>query len=146
VLEDKFRAARQKRGLSRTALARAANVPRSQLIILENGGNVTLSTLNKIAEGIGVRLEVLPKDVDLDDVLRVARDLQALSTAMHAAAGRIIEALGGAANPETAAPPQRPLPGGSGATRHEAGVDPERLEQFERMLDEEARREAEEEH
>jgi hypothetical protein len=34
----------------------------------------------------------------------------------------------------------------AGATRHEAGIDPQRLEELERLLDEEQRRESEDEH
>lgn len=48
ALHDELRQARINHGLTQVELARRAGVPRSQLKILEKGGNVTLSTLLKI--------------------------------------------------------------------------------------------------
>ena len=57
MLHVKLRDARQGQGISQRELAERAGVPRSQLQILEGGGNVRLETLRKIVEALGLRLE-----------------------------------------------------------------------------------------
>ena len=61
MLHLDLRDARQRQGISQRELAERAGVPRSQLQILEAGGNVTLETLRKIVEALGLRLEVVAR-------------------------------------------------------------------------------------
>ena len=49
MLHQQFRAAREAANLTQTQLARKAGIPRSQLQKLEDGRNVTLETLMKVA-------------------------------------------------------------------------------------------------
>lgn len=53
---ERVRHTRLGKGLSQQKLARAAGVPRSQLQIVEAGGNVTLETLEKLLKPLGLVL------------------------------------------------------------------------------------------
>lgn len=122
VLHEKVREHRERLRISQAALARAAGVPRSQLAIFESGGNITLSTLQKILGQLpGLRLDVLQTGFDVDEARRAALQMQDVAQELHAAAGRLAEVLGAAGGP---------APGGGGATRHEAGIGEEQRERL----------------
>lgn len=54
-----IRWARQDRGLSQTALAKLAGISQQQVARLENpDGNPTLNTLEKVAQALGLRLDL----------------------------------------------------------------------------------------
>ena len=116
MIHDKIREARVQRGISQAKLARVAEVPRSQLAIFEAGGNITISTLQKlIAQLPGLRMDVIPSDLDVDEARRIATEMQQLAAHMHAVAGTLLQVLAGAVPPSK--PSTAPLPGGGGATR-----------------------------
>ena len=88
-LKDEIREARLRAGFSQNTLARLAKVPRSQLRKLEEGGNVTLATVQKILDQLpGVELTLSPTPVDTQELEEA---LQALLTATQ----RLLTILGG---------------------------------------------------
>lgn len=94
VLDRRVREERKRRDLSQQALAAAAGVPRSQLTILENGGNVTVATLEKIVAQLpGLRLDLVPDTLDVDTILHSAREMQNFALALYGVAGQIIAVL-----------------------------------------------------
>lgn len=112
MLDQRVREERKRRDLSQQALAAAAGVPRSQLAILENGGNVTIATLAKIVAQLpGLRLDLVPDTLDVEKILHTAREMQNFALALHGAAGRIIAALDGGTEStvSTAPPAARPV-------------------------------------
>ena len=130
VLNEKIRRERERLGIQRTRLARDAGVPRSQLIIFEDGGNVTLSTLEKIlAQLPTLRLDVLPANLDIDAAVKAATDVQKLVRHVDTAMSHLIAMLGGT-------PIEQPR--GGGAERYEAALEisPELGDKLERMIDE----------
>ena len=66
--------AREKLGLSQQHLADLADVPRSQVQVLEKGGNVTRETLEKVLAAMGMSLAVVSRD----DIAAMREALQAL--------------------------------------------------------------------
>jgi len=54
--------AREELGLTQSQLASVADVPRSQIQLLEKGGNVTLQTLEKIVSAMGISLVLVSRD------------------------------------------------------------------------------------
>jgi transcriptional regulator with XRE-family HTH domain len=50
---------REQSGWTQSAVAALADVPRSQLQILEKGGNVTLETLEKVLRAMGISLAAI---------------------------------------------------------------------------------------
>lgn len=130
MLNEKIRRERERLGIQRTQLARDAGVPRSQLIIFEDGGNVTLSTLEKIlAQLPTLRLDVLPANLDLDAAVKAAVDVQKLVRNLDAAMGNLIATLGGTPLEE---------PRGGGAERYDGAlqISPELGDKLERLIDE----------
>ncbi len=127
MIHQKVREERERLGISQSALARSTGVPRSQIVLFESGGNVTLSTLDRIlAEIPTLRHEVSRTDLDLDTAREAAAELQALAEQMKAAAAKVIAAL--SPKPLSAPPPPEPktpaakgpLPGGGGAEIYDA--------------------------
>jgi transcriptional regulator with XRE-family HTH domain len=95
VLHEKAVQERKRLGISQAAFARSAGVPRSQLAIFETGGSVTLSTLRRIVEHLpSLRLDLIPAEIDLDEALRAAIELENLTRAASDAASRLVAALG----------------------------------------------------
>lgn len=136
-----MREERKRRDLSQQALAAAAGVPRSQLAILENGGNVTIATLAKIVAQLpGLRLDLVPDTLDVETILHTAREMQNFALALHGAAGQIITALEGAA--PAAARPARTAPSRTEGVALDPSLDPELIENLEAevvLLEQESR-------
>lgn len=64
MIHTLIKRAREEEGLTQAMLAVLAGVPRSQLQILEKGGNVTRETLDKVMTKLGLVLAVLtPLDI-----------------------------------------------------------------------------------
>ena len=137
MLHEKIREERKRRRLSHTELAQAAGVSRSQLIALEQGGNPTLSTIEKTLAQLGLRLDVVPEDSERDATLHAALEMQRHALALHEAAGKLVTALGGTPAEETGV-----LPGRGGARRHTDEFSPaviEKLGQVADLIDRERR-------
>lgn len=83
MLHDDFREARIEAGLSQSELARRAGVPRRQIQLIENGANVTIDTLRRVAPALpnlkrlnlGGGLEMTTQGPNLEEVRRAALDL-----------------------------------------------------------------------
>ena len=126
MLNEDVRAARLAAGLSQAELARRAGIPRPQLRFLEDGGNVTIATIRKVAAvlpnlkrvSLG-EVEITTPNPDLEEARRAALDL-------FDVAKRLMAALGAAPPSERLAASKPPAPGGGGATRHESMDDHER--------------------
>ena len=122
MIHQKVREERERLGISQSALARATGVPRSQIVLFESGGNVTLSTLDRIlAEIPTLRHDVFRTDLNFDAAREAAAELQALAEQMQAAASKVIAEL----EPKPLPPPPPkpkagPLPGGGGAEIYDA--------------------------
>jgi len=102
MIHDEVREARIRAGLSQNTLARLARVPRSQLRKLEEGGNVTLATVQKILDQLpGVQMTLAPAQVD-ESALHEA--LMALVAAAH----RVLEVLGEQPGQPASVPPPQP--------------------------------------
>jgi transcriptional regulator with XRE-family HTH domain len=140
VISRQFRDLRTSQGKTQREVADGGGFPRSQLQLLERGGNVTLATLQKaISQLDGMRLEIVPTDLDVEEVRGAAAQLREIATQLLAVSDRFLQALGPAPpapSPAASAAAEGPLPGGGGATRHEAAVDPALLERLEQELDE----------
>ena len=108
MLHQGIREARERRGISVRELARVSGISRSQLQALEQGGNATLSTVEKALSQLGLRLAIVPADSQQEGA--------ALDAAMEIRrrADQLIEALGGVAPSQPTAPVQGP----AGATRY----------------------------
>jgi len=106
VIHQKFRHAREKQGLSQRQLAQQAQIPRSQLQILEQGGNVTLETMQKTVDQLdGLRLDIVPAGLDLEDLRRTAAELTKLGGQLLAIGERLLHAAGDSPSPtDTPAP------------------------------------------
>jgi transcriptional regulator with XRE-family HTH domain len=82
MLNDQFREARITAGLSQSELARRAGVPRRQIQLIENGANITIDTLRRVAPALPNlkhvtlgTLEMSTAGANLDEVRRAALDL-----------------------------------------------------------------------
>ena len=60
-LHDLIRARRLALGLSQTEVARRAGIQQRQVSLFERGGDVTLSTLTKLAQALDVELMPIPR-------------------------------------------------------------------------------------
>ena len=60
-LHELVRARRLALGLSQTEVARRAGIQQRQVSLLERGGDVTLSTLTKLAQALDVELMPIPR-------------------------------------------------------------------------------------
>ena len=118
MLHDDVRQIRIERRLSQLGLSRIAGVPRSQLRIFEDGGNITLETLGKILAPLGLTLTL-----QRNDAAPLLSELQQVV----ASATRALQMF-------EAAPPA--IEPGAGATRFEGGteISPE-LENRLRMIE-----------
>ena len=81
MLHQHIRRARETEKLSQQSLATLAGVPRSQLQLLEKGGNVTLETLEKILTALGLTLIAIPT-ADIAAARRALRDLDPFLSAL----------------------------------------------------------------
>ena len=127
MIHDDFKQAREAAGLSVSEVARLADINRHQVYALEQGGNVTLETLRRIAAVIPNLdrvvlggLEIVTANVDLEEARRAALDL-------FDVAKRLVAALG-AAPPTPASKPR--------VARHGTGSETERrkAERLEEMV------------
>ena len=128
MLKDDIRHARTAAGLSQSELARRAGVPRKQVQALENGANITMETLRRIAPALPNLkrvtiggLEVAMENVDLEAARQAALDLFDVSK-------RLMAALGAFPPRSTVPAPKAkavegPLPGGGGAEVYDALMD-----------------------
>jgi DNA-binding Xre family transcriptional regulator len=105
---ERIRHTRLEQGLSQQKLAQAAGVPRSQLQIVEAGGNVTLDTLEKLLKPLGLVLVAVS-----------AAELQAAGNAMREVVGVLAGLLPGGSGGAPAAHPA------AGMARQAAGEEPE---------------------
>lgn len=60
---NQVRLARKKKGLTQTELASKLGTQQSHIARLENGAPTSLTTLSKVADALGMELEVVFKDV-----------------------------------------------------------------------------------
>ena len=74
MLHKVIKRAREERSLTQSMVASLADVPRSQIQILEKGGNVTRETLEKVLSAMGMSLAVVSRD----DVARMRDALREL--------------------------------------------------------------------
>jgi transcriptional regulator with XRE-family HTH domain len=133
MLSKQIREAREQHGLSQARLARLANVHRTQLRQLEEGGNVTLETLAKV-------VAQLP---NLRSLSLGAVQLHTGAIDPTAARQILIDLITAAGRALTLFEPAVPAPPPAGATRYDgaAEITPEleaRLRQLEALLPREA--------
>jgi len=89
IFHEEIREARIRAGFSQNTLARLAKVPRSQLRKLEEGGNVTMATVQKILDQLpGVEMTLAPAPVDPEE-------LEEALKALLAATQQLLSVLGG---------------------------------------------------
>ena len=123
MLHEQVRTARIKAGLTQAELARRAGIPRKQLVMLEQGSNITLATLRKVTSQLpdlksvalgGLQIGLSP---ELEAVRNDAAELYAI-------ARRLLDRLG--------SPPSE----SGGAVRYAPGitVDPELGDRLERIV------------
>ena len=145
MISRRFRDLRESQGKTQRDIAEGGGFPRSQLQLLERGANVTLTTLQKAVSQLdGMRVDIIPAGLDVEEIRRAATEMREIATQLTAVSDRLLHAVGSAPAP---APAEGPLPGGGGATRHEAGIDPSRVRRLEALLDEADRdRKADDEH
>jgi len=137
VISRRFRDLRESQRKTQREVAEGGGFPRSQLQLLERGGNVTLATIQKaISQLDGMRLEIVPADLDVEEVQHAAVQLREVAMQLLAVSDRFLQAVGSAPPPPAPAAAEGPSPGGGGATRHEPGVDPALLDRLEKELDE----------
>jgi transcriptional regulator with XRE-family HTH domain len=79
MLHTMIRKARLDAGLSQQHLSDLAEIPRSQLQILEKGGNVTLDTLEKVLRAMSLSLAVVSPD-DIQTMRKAMSDLDGVLT------------------------------------------------------------------
>lgn len=76
MIHAKARRARERAGLSQQSAAAKAGIPRSQLQLLEKGGNVTRETLEKALGAVGLQLAAVSRE-EIAAARRALRDLDA---------------------------------------------------------------------
>jgi transcriptional regulator with XRE-family HTH domain len=132
MLHEDFRNARLAAGLSQSELARRANVSRRQIQLLENGANVTLDTVRRIAPLLPNLarvtlggLEIVTANADLEEVRQRA-------FALFEDVSRLIYALGSVP----------PAPHQSGTRRRPSGSESEERtgQRLDKIVDEEKRK------
>jgi transcriptional regulator with XRE-family HTH domain len=99
MLHEDIKQARLAAGLTVSEVSRLANIPRKQVYALENGENVTLDTVRRIASVIpGLQratlggMNVVMSNIDVDEARQAALGLFAVTK-------RLIAALGAPASP-----------------------------------------------
>ena len=80
-LRQAMRARRRALGLSQAEAARRSGIQQRQVSIFERGGDVTLSTLSKLAQALDVELLPVPRE----DTAKVESLLEAKRTAVPSA-------------------------------------------------------------
>ena len=139
VISRRFRDLRESQGKTQRDIAEGGGFPRSQLQLLERGSNVTLTTLQKAVSQLdGMRVDIIPAGLDVEQIRSAALELREIGTQLTAVSDRLLHAVGSGPAPAPA-PAEGRLPGGGGATRHEAGVDPSLVRRLEAMLEREER-------
>ncbi|HYR29319.1 MAG TPA: helix-turn-helix transcriptional regulator [Thermoanaerobaculia bacterium] len=83
MIHSRARRAREQAGLSQQSAADRAGIPRSQLQLLEKGGNVTRETLEKALAAVGLRLAA----VSVDEIATARRALRELDGVLARLAG-----------------------------------------------------------
>ena len=96
MLEHDIKQAREAAGLSVSDVSRLASIPRQQVYALEQGANVTIDTLRRIASVIPNlnrvtigKMEVVMANEDLEEARRAALDLFDVAKRLTAALGAI---------------------------------------------------------
>jgi transcriptional regulator with XRE-family HTH domain len=136
MLNDDFREARIEAGLSQSELARRAGVPRRQIQLIENGANVTIDTLRRVAPALpnlkrlhlGGGIEIATGSPNLDEVRRAALDL-------FDHVKRLVAALGEVSATPSSAPTPREVPSTRAVTTETATVsDLRKARELEEMI------------
>lgn len=83
MIRERARRAREEAELSQRAVAEQAGIPRSQLQIFENGGNVTLETVEKALNVLGLKLAA----VSTGDIAAARKALSVLDAFLAQLAG-----------------------------------------------------------
>ena len=82
AINDQVRARRLALGLSQIEVARRSGIQQRQVSIFERGGDVTLSTLLKLAQSLDLTLMPMPReDIATVESLLKAKRVASLSTA-----------------------------------------------------------------
>ena len=96
MIHDDVKQAREAAGLSVTDVARMAEVPRQQVYALEQGANVTIDTLRRIASVIPNLnrvtlggMEITTANFDLEEARRAALDLFDVAKRLMTALGTV---------------------------------------------------------
>jgi transcriptional regulator with XRE-family HTH domain len=76
MIHTRARRARERAGLSQQSAAARAGIPRSQLQLLEKGGNVTRETLEKALGAVGLQLVAVSPE-EIAAARRALRELDA---------------------------------------------------------------------
>lgn len=82
-LHDLIRARRLALGLTQAEVARRSGIQQRQVSLLERGGDVTLSTLAKLAQALDVELMPIPRQAAtrVETLLKTRRPLAASTSA-----------------------------------------------------------------
>ena len=99
MIHQRARRAREKSGLSQQSAADLAGIPRSQLQLLEKGGNVTRETLEKALGAVGLKLTA----VSVEEIETARKALRALDDFL----GRLAGAAAVEAEPDDLSPDVR---------------------------------------
>jgi transcriptional regulator with XRE-family HTH domain len=89
-LHDIFKARRRALGLSQAEVARRGGIQQRQVSLFERGGDVTLSTLTKLAQAIDLDLFAVPRETAAS-VAAVLSGTGAPSTGQTAPAPSLLE-------------------------------------------------------
>ena len=85
MIDKVVKRAREERGLSQISLSALAGIPRSQLQILEKGGNVTRETLEKVLRAMGMSLMA----VSGDEITRIREALAEMTSVVDGLAAQV---------------------------------------------------------
>jgi transcriptional regulator with XRE-family HTH domain len=85
MIDKVVKQGREQRGLSQISLSALAGIPRSQLQILEKGGNVTRETLEKVLRAMGMSLMA----VSGDEITRMREALAEMSSVIAGLAAQV---------------------------------------------------------
>lgn len=113
ILGATIRAARNARGLTQQRAAREAKISRAQLALLEQGGNVSVKFLLKIARYLGL------EDIPLDGTVRITTGQGALNVFEIL---RTLEVMGSLVDHARAAAVDAILPAAQSAGLHDTPV------------------------
>lgn len=80
-LGNRIRTVRQRRGITQEQLAEKVDISTNFMSLIENGRNMSVETLVKIAEALGVTVDYLLSDtIELDSDIIMVQISQSLST------------------------------------------------------------------